>query len=160
MRVLPNTKGYFIDFHSGRFLLEPTIIDEFYNDEEFEDSAGAIGFNSRDGWKLMADARKVNDVFLKPDGNDVSSAWRCPCGNEIDESQFNPSQWMWEKAVFPDNWMWCGRFYPCNWIGEEVERSPWVWPEPLYACQGCGRIIHADWMAITSLLQEEKASRA
>lgn len=34
-----------------------------------------------------------------------------------------------------------GGFYPCNTKGEQIEPLVGIWPEPLYVCADCERII-------------------
>jgi hypothetical protein len=45
--------------------------------------------------------------------------WVCPCGNEADRKGF----------------------FPCDRNGRHVEPTAEAWPEPLYVCDRCGRII-------------------
>jgi hypothetical protein len=45
--------------------------------------------------------------------------WMCLCGNEADQEGF----------------------FPCDRMGHQVEPTAQEWPEPLYVCDRCGRII-------------------
>ncbi len=68
----------------------------------------------------MTDATTTTETIetSRRDGED----WLiCPCGNEPDHDGF----------------------VPCDASGQEVEPTPRAWPQPLYACQRCGRIIDA-----------------
>ena len=47
-------------------------------------------------------------------------AWICICGNQPNSAGF----------------------YPCDSRGNQVEPTRGNWPEPLYVCDACGRIIH------------------
>lgn len=53
---------------------------------------------------------------------EVSDWWVCLCGNE------------------PDRF----GFYSCDRTGAEVEPTEAEWPEPLYVCERCGRIIEQE----------------
>ena len=62
--------------------------------------------------------KPLEHIRMNPDVPELD-AWVCLCGNTP-----------------PDH-----GFYPCLRNGSEVEPVPADWPEPLYRCANCGRII-------------------
>lgn len=127
-RVLPEFKGYTIDFRRGRFVTNGQV----------------LSFATREGFALLDEAKRQAPIFVEPLRDYDALAWNCPCGQRIvDRGFMSPN----EVAE--------GGFYPSNWSGKEVERTPWDWPIPLYTCGRCGRIMHADWLAVVSLSEED-----
>ena len=53
-------------------------------------------------------------------------AWICLCGNRPDSDGF----------------------YTCDEKGNEVEPVEGEWDEPLYVCNGCGRIVHQETLEV------------
>jgi hypothetical protein len=64
-------------------------------------------------------------TFIKKEKNDF---FHCVCGNTDDD---------------------CG-FYPCDPDGNEVEPTIECWPDDLYCCDRCGRIIDSNTLEVIS----------
>lgn len=88
----------------------------------------SIPFASAEGQALLAQVRQQPTLVL-PDERGDGEGWRCVCGNRPIEDGF----------------------LPCTWVGDEVEPTPTAWPDPLYRCERCGRIIDAPTRSVVSL---------
>ena len=87
-----------------------------------------IPFGSEEGQGLLEQARHDQQLFIREEA-DNGDAWVCVCGNR-------PA---------------AEGFFPCDRSGERVEPTPAAWPNPLYICDRCSRIIDADTLAVMSL---------
>ena len=87
-----------------------------------------IRFETAQGRELLRQVRQNSTLVIGYTGRDENE-WVCICGNRPSED----------------------RFLPCNRSGELVARTPATWPEPLYRCGRCGRVIDGDTRAVLSL---------
>jgi hypothetical protein len=77
------------------------------------------GYKPRDGYDFSATA-KAHEGHVPGDMGDCD-AFRCVCGNTASGSGL----------------------FPCDRAGNEVEPTAKDWPEELYVCGDCGRVVEA-----------------
>lgn len=87
-----------------------------------------IPFSSQQGKELLRMAWENSHLVIRCEDED-SDAWVCVCGNRPTVEGF----------------------FPCDWSGEKLEPGLEPWPDALYLCGRCGRIIDADTLAVMSL---------
>jgi hypothetical protein len=87
-----------------------------------------VPFRSEEGRAMLEKVWEDKTLVVGQDGTDPD-AWVCVCGNRPTEDGF----------------------FPCNRSGEHVEPTIEAWPEWLYSCDRCGRIIDSETRAVVSL---------
>jgi hypothetical protein len=103
-------------------------------DCQLEQFRKVIPFNTEEGHELVDEMWLDGELFLQHEAGD-RDAWICVCGNKPTEDGF----------------------FPCDWEGNQVEPTAQEWPQPLYICERCGRIIDDGFRQFVVSRPEEKA---